>query len=82
MQPAAPTRYAPLRPQRGHAEALGIVKHSIIVVAFHMRCTGELHNDLGGDYCRLRETERATRRPIARLQALGQPVTPQDAVAA
>ena len=75
-------QYTRLRPRRGHRRALGAVKHSIIVAAWHMLCTGELYNDLGGDYYRKRDPERATRRLIAQLQALGHTVAPQDAVAA
>jgi hypothetical protein len=44
------TQYARLRPRRGHKKALGAVKHSIIVACWHMLSTGEIYNDLGGDY--------------------------------
>jgi hypothetical protein len=39
----------------GHKKALGVVKHSIICACWHMLSTGELYNDLGGDYFRKRD---------------------------
>ena len=68
-------QYARLRPRRGHKKALGAVKHSILIACWHMLSTGELYNDLGGDYCRKRDPERITKRLIAQLQALGHHVT-------
>jgi transposase len=75
-------QYQRLRPRRGHKKALGAVKHSIICACWHMLTTGELYNDLGGDYYRKRDPERTTKRLIAQLQALGHTVTLQEAVAA
>jgi len=75
-------QYARLRPRRGHKKALGAVKHSIIIACWHMLSTGELYNDLGGDYFRKRDPERTTKRLIAQLEALGHTVTLQEAVAA
>ena len=64
-------QYARLRPRRGHKKALGAVKHSILIACWHMLTTGELSNDLGGDYFRKRDPERITKRLIAQLEALG-----------
>ncbi len=75
-------QYARLRPRRGHKKALGAVKHSIIVACWHMLSTGELYNDLGGEYFRKRDPERTTKRLIAQLEALGHSVTLQQAVPA
>jgi transposase len=75
-------QYQRLRPRRGHKKALGAVKHSILCACWHMLTTGELYNDLGGDYFRKRDPERATKRLIAQLEALGHSVTLQEAVAA
>jgi transposase len=47
-----------------------------------MLSTGELYNDLGGDYFRKRDPERTTKRLITQLEALGHTVTLQEAVAA
>ncbi len=43
--------------------------------------TGETYNDLGGEYFARRDPERATKRLIAKLQALGHHVTLQPAAA-
>jgi transposase len=67
-------QYARLRPRRGHKKALGAVKHSILIACWHMLSTGELYNDLGGDYYRKRDPERITKRLIAQLEALGHQV--------
>ncbi len=66
---------ARLRPRREHKKALGAVKHSILIACWHMLTTGELYNDLGGDYFRKRDPERITKRLIAQLEALGHHVT-------
>jgi len=75
-------QYQRLRPRRGHKKALGAVKHSIICACWHMLSTGELYNDLGGDYFRKRDPERATKRLITQLEALGHTVTLDEPVAA
>jgi transposase len=75
-------QYQRLRPRRGHKKALGAVKHSIIIACWHMLSTGELYNDLGGDYYRKRDPQRTTKRLITQLEALGHTVTLQEAVAA
>jgi transposase len=67
-------QYARLRPRRGHKKALGAVKHSILIACWHMLSTGELYNDLGGDYYRKRDPERITKRLIAQLESLGHKV--------
>jgi transposase len=77
--PAA--QYARLRPRRGHKKALGAVKHSILVICWHMLSTGEPYNDPGGDYFRKRDPERITKRLVAQLEALGHNATLQEAAA-
>jgi transposase len=72
-------QYQRLRPRRGHGRAVGAVKHSIIIACWHMLSTGELYNDLGGDYFQRRDPERATRRLLRQLEALGHQVTLQPA---
>ena len=71
-------QYARLRPRRGHKKALGAIKHSILIACWHMLSTGELYNDLGGDYYRKRDPERITKRLIAQLESLGHKVTLEE----
>jgi len=68
-------QYQRLRPRRGHGRALGAVKHSIITGCWHMLTTGELYREAGADYFTRRDPERATRRLIKQLEALGHHVT-------
>jgi transposase len=74
-------QYQRLKPRIGHGRALGAVKHSILIAYWHMFTTGETYRDLGGDYFARRDPERATKRLIAKLQALGHQVTLQPAAA-
>jgi transposase len=75
-------QYQRLRPRRGHKKALGAVKHSILIACWHMLTTGELYNDLGGEYFQRRDPERTTKHLIKQLEALGHTVTLQQAAAA
>jgi transposase len=67
-------QYQRLKPRRGHKKALGAVKHTILCNIWHMLSTGELYNDLGGDYYRQRDPERITKRLVAQLERLGHKV--------
>ncbi|HZE06890.1 MAG TPA: IS110 family transposase [Solirubrobacteraceae bacterium] len=71
--------YRRKKPQLGHGRAIGAVKHSIICACWHMLATGEIYNDLGGDYFTRRDPERQTRRLVAQLERLGHHVTLQTA---
>ncbi len=74
--------YRRKRTALGHGRAVGAVKHSMICACWHMLATGEIYNDLGGDYYARRDPERQTRRLVAQLQRLGHTVTLHDAKAA
>jgi transposase len=71
--------YRRKKAQVGHGRAVGAVKHSIICACWHMLSTGELYNDLGGDYYARRDPERTTRRLISQLERLGHTITLQPA---
>src|SRR6266545_442288 len=70
-------QYQRLKPRLGHGRALGAVKHSILIAYWHMFKTGETYRDLGGDYFARRDPQRATKRLVAKLEALGHAVTLQ-----
>lgn len=74
--------YRRKRTALGHGRAVGAVKHSMICACWHMLATGELYNDLGGDYYTRRNPERQTKRLVAQLQRLGHHVTLHEANAA
>jgi hypothetical protein len=51
------------------------VGHSILTAAWHMLSNGEIYRELGGDYFIRQNPDRATRRLVRQLEALGQQVT-------
>ena len=69
------------RSRIGHAKAIGAVKHSMLVAAWHMLTNGELYTDLGPDYYHRRDPARTTKRLIAQLERLGHNVTLQETAA-
>jgi transposase len=71
--------YRRKKPRLGHGRALGAVKHSMLCAIWHMLSTGELYNDLGGEYFARRDPERQTRRLVALLERLGHTVTLEEA---
>jgi len=75
-------QYQRLKPRLGHGRALGAVKHSMLIAYWHMFSTGEVYRDLGGDYFQRRDPAKATKRLVAKLQALGHTVTLQPQAAA
>jgi len=74
-------QYQRLKPRIGHGRALGAVKHSMLIAYWHMFSTGETYRDLGGDYYARRDPERATKRLVAKLEALGHSVSLQPTAA-
>jgi len=64
--------YHRIRGRRGPRRAAVAVGHSILVIAWHLLSTGELYNELGGDYFDRRRTSHARqRRLVAQLEAMG-----------
>ena len=47
-----------------------------------MLTTGEIYNDLGGDYFQRRDPHKTTKRLVTQLERLGHTVTLQEANAA
>ena len=74
-------QYRRLKPRRGHRKAIGAVRHSIILSAWHMLSTGELYRETGSDYFTRLDPDKHTRRLIAQLERLGHTVTLQEAAA-
>jgi transposase len=75
-------QYQRLKPRRGHKKALGAVKHTTIVAAWHMLCTGQTYRDPGGDYFINRDPQRHTKRLLKQLQRLGHHATRTEEAAA
>jgi transposase len=75
-------QYRRLKTRRGHRRAIGAVKHSIIVAAWHMLSTGEIYREAGGDYYTRINPDKQTKRLVAQLERLGHTVTLQQQAAA
>jgi len=68
--------------RKGQTRAIFAVGHSILVIAWHLLADNSTYQDLGGDHFILRnDTEARKRYLIRQLEALGQTVTIEPAVA-
>jgi transposase len=66
-----PTQFRRLAARRGRTRAIVAVAHSILVIAYHLLARGTTYQDLGTAHLDTRDAERAKRRAIQRLEALG-----------
>jgi transposase len=69
------TQYRRLRYRRGAKKAAVAVGHSILVIAYQLLTRKEDYHDLGPVYLDERRRERAKRRALAQLEALGYEAT-------
>lgn len=74
-------QYRRLKTRRGHKKAIGAVRHSIIVAAWHMLQTGEVYREAGSDYFTRLDPDKHARRLVAQLERLGHTVTLEEAAA-
>lgn len=73
-------QYHRIRGRRGPGRAAVAVGHSILVIAWHLLSTGEIYNDLGGDYFdKRRNSDARQRRLVSQLEAMGHTVTLEPA---
>lgn len=64
-----------LAARRGTNVATVAVAHTILVIAYHILKNGTVYQELGAAYFDQRQPERASRRMVKRLEALGYHVT-------
>jgi transposase len=64
-------KYKRIAARSGAKRANVAVQHAILVAIWSMAGTGECYSDLGADYHRTRNPDRARRNAINQLQALG-----------
>jgi transposase len=76
---ALQARYQRVRRHRGHKKAVVAVGHQILEIAYYIMRDGVTYGELGGDYFQRRDAERATRRHVRQLEALGYHVTIEKA---
>jgi transposase len=76
---ALQSRYHRVKRHRGHKKAVVAVGHQILEIAFYVMRDGVSYDELGGDYFDRRHAERAVRRHVRQLEALGFQVTIEKA---
>jgi transposase len=68
-------RYRRIASRRGPQKANVAIQHSILTAIWHMGHTGQLYNDPGADFFTRLHPERAKRRAMHQLEAMGYNVT-------
>lgn len=76
---ALQARYHRVKRHRGHKKAVVAVGHQILEIAYYIMRDGVTYHELGADYFAKRHTERAVRRHVQQLEALGYAVTIEKA---
>ena len=64
-------RYFSLKPRLGHKKAIIAVAAAMLRIAYHMLKDGTFYQDLGPDYRRPKNPERAAQNLAKRIRALG-----------
>ena len=72
---ALQVRYHRVKRHRGHKKAVVAVGHQMLEIAYYVMRDGVSYQELGADYLDRRHTERAARRHVRQLEALGFQVT-------
>ena len=76
---ALQARYHRVKRHRGHKKAVVAVGHQILEIAFYIMRDGVPYHEFGADYFDCRHQERAVRRHVRQLEALGFHVTIEKA---
>jgi transposase len=76
---ALQAQYHRVKRHRGHKKAVVAVGHQILEIAYYIMRDGVTYRELGSDYFDKRHAERAVRRHIRQLEALGFHVTIEKA---
>jgi transposase len=76
---ALQARYHRVKSHRGHKKAIVAVGHQMLEIAYYIMRDGVTYEELGADYFNTRHAERAVRRHVRQLEALGFHVTIEKA---
>ena len=76
---ALQARYRRVARHRGHKKAVVATGHQILEIAFYIMRDGVTYDELGADYFDRRHAEKAARRHVRQLEALGYHVTVEKA---
>jgi transposase len=72
---ALQARYFRVKRHRGHKKAVVAVGHQVLEIAYYVMRDAVTYRELGADYFQRHDRERATRRHVKQLEALGYRVT-------
>jgi transposase len=72
-------RYRRIASRRGPKKANVAIQHSMLIAIWHMGTTGTLYEDPGADYFTRLHPDRARKRAIHQLEAMGYRVTLDNA---
>ncbi len=78
-QTALYARYVRVKRHRGHKKAVVAVGHQILEIAYYLMRDQTTYHELGPEYFARRDRERAIRRSVRHLEALGYRVTIEEA---
>jgi transposase len=76
---ALQARYHRIKRHRGHKKAVVAVGHQVLEIAYYIMRDSVTYHELGADYFDRQHAERAVRRHVRRLEALGFHVTIEKA---
>src|SRR2546421_994186 len=76
---ALQARYHRVKRHRGHKKAVVAVGHQILEIAYYVMRDGVTYDEIGPDYFERRHADRAVRRHVRQLEALGVNVTIEKA---
>jgi len=76
---ARQAEYHRVKRHRGHKKAVVAVGHQILEIAYYVMRDGLTYQELGADYDTRRHQDRAVRRHVKQLEALGFQVTIEKA---
>jgi transposase len=76
---ALQARYHRIKRHRGHKKAVVAVGHQILEIAYYIMRDEVTYTELGADYFDRRHSDRAVRRHVRQLEALGYRVTIEQA---
>ncbi len=72
---ALQARYSRVKRHRGHKKAVVAVGHQMLEIAYYVMRDAIAYHELGADYLDRRQADRAARRHVRQLEALGFQVT-------
>jgi transposase len=78
---ALQARYHRVKRHRGHKKAVVAVAHQMLEIAYYIMAGDVTYQELGADYFDRRHAERAVRRHVRQLEALGFRVTIEKSAA-